>query len=536
MRFTSPILSNDIAYFDRAAAQHAVDFFEQNLCHTKGRWAGKPFLLDMEWERYIIRSLYGWRRRSDGLRLYRRAYISVPRKTGKSELCAGIALYMLVADGEQTPEVYSVACDEYQAAIVFEDAKRMVVASSTLSAQVSLGASQLRCGQNNGKYRVLSREVGSKHGLNASCVIFDELHAQKSRLLWDTLCTSTMAREEPFIVAITTAGDDNETICGEQYEYACNIARGHVVDPSYFVFIQQADPEKDDWTKVETWIASNPAYNVIIKPEEIADAANKAVNNVGEQNAFKQLRLNMWVHQSKRWLDLSYWDKCKVPVGSLEGRKGYIGFDLATTTDIAAAVEVWAPLEKGGRWGLIPMFFIPADNIKSRSERDHVNYAAWVQRGFIRTTNGNVVDYEVIRAYANERKKQAPGIAGAATDPWNATQFATSLIADGWDVISVQQGWKSLSPASKEFERLLQSECLAHDGNPVMRWMADNCAVVRDPAGNIKPTKANPIKRIDGISAAISALFRFVMTPEEPPASPGIFVYDAGHYVDILKP
>lgn len=525
MRFTSPIPSNDTAYFDKAAAAHAVSFFDDRLVHTKGRWAGQPFKIDMEWQRYVIRSLYGWRRRKDGLRLYRRAYISVPRKNGKSELCAGIALYMLVADGEKTPEVYSVACDEYQAAIVFEDAKRMVIASPVLSESVTLGASQLRCEQNNGKYRVLSREVGSKHGLNASCVIFDELHAQKSRMLWDVLTTSSMAREEPLIVAITTAGDDNETICGEQYEYACNIARGHVDDPSYFVFIQQADPEKDDWTQEQTWKAANPSYGVIIKPEEIADAANKAMNNVGEQNAFKQLRLNMWVHQASRWLNLEYWDKCRVPVGSLDGRKAYMGFDLATTTDIAAAVEVWAPLLPGGRFGIIPMFFIPADNIKGRSERDHVNYEAWTQRGFVRTTSGNVVDYEAIRAYANERKQQHPGIAGAATDPWNATQFATSLMADGWDVVQVNQGYKSLSPAAKEFERLLQSEALAHDGNPVLRWNADNCAVLRDPAGNIKPTKENATKRIDGISAIISALYRFVKTEDQPPASPGISVY-----------
>lgn len=524
MRYINPTPSTDTAYFDEAAASYAVEFFEKYLVHTKGKWAGEPFKVDMEWQRYVLRNLYGWKRVTDGLRLYRRAYISVPRKNGKSEICAGIALYHLLADGEASPEVYSAAADEYQAAIVFEVAKDMAMTSPALSERVTHYAAQLRCSGNNGRYRVLSREVGSKHGLNASCIVFDELHAQKSRMLWDALTTSTMAREQPMVVAITTAGDDDMTICGEQYEYALNIARGHVDDPSYFVFIQQAD-EGDDWTAETTWKAANPSYGVIIKPEEIADAEHKAENNPGEQNAFKQLRLNMWVHQAARWLDLSYWDRCKVPVGSLDGRRGFMGFDLASTTDIAAAVEVWAPFLPGGRWGIVPMFFIPGDNIKGRSERDHVNYEAWVQQGYIRTTPGNIVDYDFIRAYANARKALCPGIAGAATDPWNATQFTTSLMNDGWDVIQVQQGYKSLSPPSKEFERLMLSEQLAHGGNPVLRWMADNVSVVRDPAGNIKPTKVKATKRIDGLAAAIDALFRFIMAPEAPPANPGIFVY-----------
>jgi phage terminase large subunit-like protein len=384
---------------------------------------------------------------------------------------------------------------------------------------------KLECKSNNGVYRVLSREVGPKHGINASCIIFDELHVQKSRKLWDVITPSTIAREQPLVVAITTAGDDDTTICGEQYEYALNIARGHVVDPSFFVFIQQADQEKDDWTAVATWRDANPSYGVIIKPEEIAAAANKALNNPGEQNAFKQLRLNMWVHQAVRWLDLGYWDKCRVPIGSLEGRRAYIGLDLSSTTDIAAAVEVWQPRVVGGRWDLVPMFFIPENNIKGRSERDHVNYEAWVSQGYIKTTPGNVVDYEFIRAYVNDRKAICPGIAGAAVDPWNATQFTTNLMGDGWDVVTVQQGYKSLSPASKEFERLMLSEQLAHGGNPVLRWMADNVSVVRDPAGNIKPTKVKVTRRIDGIAAIIDALFRFIMAPEAPPPNPGISVY-----------
>lgn len=525
MRFINPTPSPELAYFDEEAANYAVDFFEKHLVHTIGKWAGLQFKIDMEWQQYVLRNIYGWKRITDGLRLYRTAYISVPKKNGKSELCAGIALYHLLADGEASPQVYSVAGDEDQAAIVFKVARDMTMASPALSERVTPYTLKLECNSNNGVYRVLSREVGPKHGINASCIIFDELHVQKSRKLWDVLTPSTIAREQPLTVAITTAGDDDTTICGEQYEYALNIARGHVVDPSYFVFIQQADQEKDDWTAEAVWRDANPSYGVIIKPEEIATAANKALNNPGEQNAFKQLRLNMWVHQAVRWLDLGYWDKCKVSIGSLEGRRAYMGFDLASTTDIAAAVEVWAPLLPGGRWSIVPMFFIPEDNIVGRGERDKVDYQTWVDQEYIRTTPGNVVDYEFIRAYANERKAQHIGILGAATDPWNATQFTTSLMNDGWDVITVQQGYKSLSPASKEFERLMLSECLAHSGNPVLRWMADNVSVVRDPAGNIKPNKAKATKRIDGISAAIDALFRFVKTEEEQPANPGIFVY-----------
>lgn len=496
-------------YFDERSAVIAVNFFERLLRHSKGEWSGQPFTLQ-EWQkRDIVRPLFGWRRKSDHTRRYRTAYIEVPRKNGKSTLSAGIALYMLFADGEPAAEIYSAAADREQAAIVFDEAKRMVEASPELKSRSEIYKRAIFVPETLSSYKVLSADAPTKHGINAHGIIFDELHAQPNRELWDVLTTSIGARRQPLIVAVTTAGYDHNSICWEQHEYARQVMRGIIDDPTFFSYIAAAD-EADDWMSQETWAKANPSLGVTIKKEYLEQEARRAKQSPAYQNTFRRLHLNQWTQQETRWLDLAAWDECGAPFDAklLDGAICYGGLDLASTSDIAAFVLCF-PHEAGEdeHYIWLPFFWIPEENIIERSRRDRVPYDAWARAGLLYVTPGNVIDYGFI-VRTIEALGERYHIREIAFDRWGAFQVSQQLEGAGFTMVGFGQGFNSMSVPTKELLRIVLNHRLRHGGHPVLRWMADNMVVSTDPAGNVKPNKQKSREKIDGIVAGIMALDR----------------------------
>lgn len=495
-------------WFDERAAQAVVVFFEKVLRHTKGEWHGQPFRL-MPWQREILRTLFGWKR-EDGTRRYRTAYIEVPRKNGKSSLAAGVALYLLFADGEPGAEIYSAAADRDQAAIVFETAKEMVEASPILLQHAEIYKRSIVVTSTHSVYRVLSAEAYTKHGINAHGIIFDELHAQPDRELWDVLTTSTGARRQPLTVAITTAGYDRESICWEIHEYARQVRDGIIQDDSFFPCIIAADPE-DDWLDPAVWARANPGLGVTVKMEYLEQEAQRARLMPAYQNTFRRLHLNQWVQQETRWLPLEAWDACDLPVDAkeLEGKECYGGLDLASTIDVAAFVLVFPPTSEGEPYRVLAFFWIPREHMIERSRKDRVPYDTWVRQGLITATEGDVIDYGRIVSDIDSLGERYH-IREIAFDRWGAFQISQQLEAAGFTMVGFGQGFASMSAPTKELLRLVLDRKIAHGGHPVLRWMADNVVVRQDPAGNVKPDKQKSREKIDGIVALIMALDRAI--------------------------
>ena len=503
------ISGNGQFHFDEKAASMVVTFFEKVLVHTKGEWSGEFFHLQ-PWQRdEIVRPLFGWKR-ADGTRRYRRAYIEIPRKNGKSTLSAGLALFLLFADSEPGAEIYSAAADRDQAAIVFDTAKSMVESAPALQRLSDVFKRSIVVPSSRSTYRVLSADAYTKHGLNAHGVIFDELHAQPTRDLWDVLTTSTGARRQPMLVAITTAGFDRNSICWEQHEYARQVREGIIEDGSFFSYVAAAD-EKDDWQSPAVWAKANPGLGVTVKTEYLETEAGRAAQVPAYQNTFRRLHLNQWTQQEERWLDIAAWDACGWPVDAddLAGRACYAGLDLASTTDIAALALVFPP-EDDGMYQVMMRFWIPEEALIERSRRDRVPYDAWARDGFITATSGNVIDYATIRQSIEDLGERYD-IREIAFDRWGAIEMSQNLEAAGFTMVAFGQGFASMSAPTKELLRIVLGRQIAHGAHPVLRWMADNMTVKQDAAGNVKPVKPDTRKsgkRIDGMVAMVMGLDR----------------------------
>lgn len=493
-------------WFDERAATAAVRFFERVLRHTKGEWAGKPFTLQQWQIDEVIRPLFGWKRVSDNRRRFRYAYLSWPRKSGKSTLASGLALFLLVADGEGGAEIYSAAADKEQARIVFDQAKQFVLESPPLQRAGVRPYKNDILAPAHSRYHVLSADAFTKHGKNPHGVMFDELHAQPHRELYDVLRTAMGARRQPLFIMITTAGFDQNSICYEQYEYAKKILAGVVVDHEYFVHITEADRE-DDWTDPAVWRKANPSLGVTVTEEFLAGECKRALASPAYQNTFRRLYLNQWTSQESRWLDLMAWNACGAPLPDLAGRECYVGLDLASTTDVAAWAAVFPPTEEDDTWWIKPHFYVPKDNLVERGQQNRAPYELWVKQGHLTATDGNVIDYATIErdvlAFAETHVIRQVGV-----DTWNAQQMAQNLQAAGLDVWAVRQTFAGLSPATKEFERLVLAGAVGHGGHPVLRWMVDNVTVVTDAAENLKPDKKRSRNKIDGVVATLNALDR----------------------------
>lgn len=496
-------------YFEPSAGFHVVAFFHRYLRHSTGHWDGLPFILQ-PWQRRMLYRLFGWKR-ADGSRRFRIAYVEVPKKNGKSTLASGIALYMCSADGEASAEVYTAAADKDQASITYRECAKMVNASPQLKERLEVVDSRktIAYTRKSSFIRALSADAFTKEGLNIHALIFDELHAQKTRELWDALRYAGAARRQPLIFAITTAGYDKNSICYEQHDYAKKILEGIITDSSFFACIYAAD-EEDDWKSESTWHKANPSLGVTINLQDYRSDFKEATNSPSKENSFKRYRLCLWTEQDVRWMQIEKWDSCHKPGLSLQelhGARSVGGLDLASTTDIAA-FALWFPDHKS----LLTYFFCPKESVSQRTLKARLPYELWVKQGYIIETEGNVVDYDKIRVFINELS-EVVDIEAIAIDRWNSTQLQTQLMGDGFEVVPFGQGFSSMSAPTKDFEKRVVSGDLFHDNNPVMRWMISNVSVEEDAAGNLKPSRKKSSEKIDGVVAGIMALGHAMTLP-----------------------
>lgn len=496
--------------FDGEKAKRTVDFINC-LKHTKGKWRGQPFEL-LPWQEAIIRDVFGTVK-ENGYRQYNTAYVEIPKKNGKSELAAGVALYMTCGDNEWGAEVYGCASDRQQASIVFDVAVDMVEQCPALKKRIKpvMSVKRLVYKPTNSFYQVLSAEAYTKHGLNVHAVIFDELHSQPNRELFDVMTKgSGDARTQPLFFLITTAGTDRHSVCFEQHQKAEDILQGRKIDPTFYPVIYGASDDAD-WSSEEVWRKANPSLGHTIDIEKVRNAYLSAKDNPAEENIFRQLRLNQWVKQSTRWMQMEKWDACAFPVNEREllGRECYGGLDLSSSIDITAFVLVFPPRSDMEKYIFLPYFWIPEENMIRRVRRDHVPYDVWAKQGFLQTTEGDVIHYGFIEKFIDDLGKKFH-IKEIAFDRWGAVQMVQNLEGLGFTVVPFGQGFKDMSPPTKRLMELVLEKNIAHGGHPVLRWMMDNIFVRTDPAGNIKPDKEKSTEKIDGAVAAIMGLDRAI--------------------------
>jgi phage terminase large subunit-like protein len=505
-----------VAVFSEAKADRAVAFF-QMLRHTKGQFYGQPFTL-LDWQRPIVRDVYGTVRES-GARQYKYIYVEIPKKNGKSEIAAGAALYHLFADGERSGEVYGCAADKSQASLVFDVAVDMIDQLPALKkrSRLQLSTKKITDKITGTFYKVVSAEAYTKHGLNPSAVIFDELHAQPNRDLWDVMTFGAGdARLQPIWWIITTAGDDPDRVSvgWEQHEYASRILAGEIVDPTWYPVIYGYDG--DDIYNEDIWAAANPSLGHTIQIESLREAAEKAKLKPADARLFRWLRLNQWITTKlTTWLPLDLWDQTVGEWNRAEmvGRECYLGVDLSTTTDLSSLCPIFPPQDTQRDWRAFWESFIPADSMADRVKSDRVPYDQWAPGGWVNATAGNVIDYLAIEEKILELSKLYK-IREVVADPAFATMLLQRLEAKGLTVVTVPQTYVNLTDPMNQVEVLLKEHKLSHEANPVARWAFGNTSIAKNGAGLIKYVKEHKgksvvrTKRIDPIAAFITGMCR----------------------------
>ena len=503
------------SHYDKKKADRAVKFIEM-LPHTKGEWEGKPFWL-LPWQEQIIRDLFGIVK-AEGFRQFRTAYIEIPKKQGKSELAAAIALYLLYADHEPSAEVFSAAADRQQASIVFDVAKRMVEMTPGLQkrSKVMSATKRIVNYSNAGYYQVVSADVGGKHGYSISGLVFDEIHNQPNRKLWDVLTKgSGDARRQALHVAITTAGTDRNSICFELHTKALDILSDRKVDPTFYPVVYSL-PMDADWQDEKNWYKVNPSLGYTVPIERMREAYLQSQDNPAEENVFRTLRLCQWVGSTVQWIPDHIYDLGNQPIDkhALRRRDCYAGLDLSSSGDITALVLMFPPRTDDEKYIMLPYFWVPEETIPKRVQQTSVPYDNWVAQGYVQATPGNVIDYAYIQNTIGELSYKYH-IREIAFDRWGSNMLVERLSEMGLTVVPFGQGYKDMSPASRAFYEELMKGNIIHGGNPVMKWMCGNVVIEQDPAGNIKPTKAKSKDKIDGVVAAIMALDRCIRHENE---------------------
>ena len=510
-------------------AEHICRFLEM-LPHIKGKWAGRRIVLDL-WQILIVTTVFGWYRKNGGCRRFRTVYIEVARKNAKSTLSSGVALYMLTADSEPGAEIYSAATTRDQARIVFDDARKMASMESGFRQRygVRVLAHSIYEVINGGKFSPLSAEGSTLDGLNIHFAVVDELHAHKTRAVYDVLETATGAREQSLIWNITTAGSDRSGICYEQRNYVTGIlntvlhrhdglgypikgSRGE--DDTYFGIIYTID-DADDWADESCWAKANPNYGVSVYADDMRRLADKAIKTASARPNFLTKRLNVWVNASSAWMDMRRWDDCadeSLTPEQFADCKCVIALDLASKKDIADKVLIFERNENGlDHYYAFASHYLPED---AAQEEANSQYAGWAEDGWLTTTPGNVIDFDQIE---NDLAQDliAYQVAEIPFDPWQATQLANNMAKKNAPMVEFRQTVQNMSEPMKHFEALVLSRRFHHSGDPVLTWMVSNVVAHLDAKDNIYPRKDSEEKKIDGAVAVIMGLARLINPAEE---------------------
>ena len=486
-------------YFDKKAAMRAIHFIEK-LKHTKGEWAGQRFRLE-PWQQFVLWNIFGWKN-ADGTRRFRYAYIEIARKNGKTALSAGIGLYMLFADGESRPEVYSAATVKDQAKICFSDAVEIVKATD-LKNYLTPYRNSIVYELKGGTMKPLSSDYGTHDGLNPSCGIIDEFHAHRDSGMFDVIKSAFGARKQPLMFVITTAGFNKSGACYAYRENVIKVLRGVNEDDSLFGIIYTLD-DKSEWDDPKMWIKANPNLGVSLSADYLADQVKDAKNRPEAVRNVMTKNVDLWVDAERTWILDDAWQKCigTTAPADLKGCACWGGLDLSNVSDITAYVLLF---HENDRFQLLPHFWIPEEKMREKIRKENINYDKWVAEGYVTVTPGNVIDYDFVKADIL-RIVADYDLRTSAYDRWNSSQTIIDLQNEGMECNPFGQGYGSMSAPTKEFEKLVLTGKIEHFGNPVLRWMLASTLVKTDPAGNIKPDKEKSTQKIDGIVAAIMAL------------------------------
>lgn len=511
-------LAGAAAMFDQKRADRAVWFFEQ-LKHTKGKFSGEPFIL-LPWQKKIVQDVYGTVK-ADGTRQYKYIYLEVPKKNGKSELAAAAALYHLFADGEKNGEVYGCAADRDQASLVFDVSVDMIDQAPALHkrARMKVSTKEIIDRVSGSKYKVLSAEAFRKHGLNVSAVIFDELHAQPNRELWDVMTFGAGdAREQPIWWVITTAGDDPDrvSIGWEIHDYAMQILSGDIVDPTWYPVIFSYDG--DDIYNEENWKIANPSLGTTIQIDSLREAAAKAVANPANERLFRWLRLNQWITTKlTTWLPVDLFDATVGDWNQMDmvGMDCFLGIDLSSTTDLTSLALLFPPQGTMLEWRVLWWSYIPRDGMQERIKSDRLPYDQYEREGWITVTEGNTVDYMVLEEKILELSKTYK-IQEIDADMHFATMLMQRLAKKDLEIVDIPQTFLNMTSPIDALEKLFMDGEISHLNDLVARWTFGNASIAKNGNGNMKFVKEHKgksvvrTKRIDPIVALANAMSRAV--------------------------
>lgn len=507
-------------YFDEAKGKHVCDFFGKYLRHSMGRWAGQPFAL-LGWQRDMLMELFGWRRES-GLPRYNRAIVFVAKKNGKSTLAAGLVAYYLLCGGERA-EVYGAAYTREQSSIIYREAKAMCHSSPALHRHLRPLESRKRIlnESTDSFYQALAGESGPVEGINPVFIVFDELHIQKTRVLWDALRYASDAREDSMLLSISTVGvADQTSIWWEQYQYARGLIDGSISDPACFAFIAQADEACRDDVELagqeEQWKKANPSYGQTVREDKFRDAYQEAKNDSAKWNSFCRYKLNVPTQQWSKAINMDDWRHCCGQLPELAQEWCFGGLDLGSSDDLTA-LALWFPRDAKPDY-LLMRFWLPEATISKRAGKGHQFYDNWRREGWLTVTPGETVDHEVvirdIVKLANDYR-----IEEIAYDPWTASHLVAKLEQEGLVMVKIAQSMASLAGPTKSFlERVICRDFVQE--SPILTWCASNVAVIDDPAGNVRPAKDKSSDKIDGIVAAIMAHGRASLAPKYDDSGP----------------
>ncbi len=507
--------------FDRKAAEKALRFFEF-LRLSEGEFDGQVFKL-MPWQAFIVGSLFGWKG-PDGFRRFRTAYIEAGKGNGKSPMAAAIGLYGEVADNEPGAEIYAAATNRDQARILFEDAQHMVDGSDAL-AELGLvnQVNTIIAPQSHGVFKPISAQARSLDGKRVHMALIDELHEHPTSLVVDKMRLGTKNRRQALIFEITNSGHDRTSVCWEHHQYSTQILEGVVEVDSWFAYVCALD-EGDDWRDESVWVKANPGLGTIITWKYLRETVQEAEGIASKQNLTRRLNFCEWTEGAERWLDMADWDDAAVAIDpeSLYGRSCYAGLDLAKVRDITSLCLLFPPAEAAEPWRALWWHWVPEDDIGRRSREDKVPYDAWARDGDLLTTPGNTTDFDFIHAEI-VRLAGLYDILEVPIDRTFAGELKRKLTDGGLDVVEFGQGFLDMGPPTDEIERLIVGHEFAHDGDPVLRWMASNAVIVEDAAGNHKIDKAKSSEKVDGLIALAMALGRAMVA--EPDGSGGTSFY-----------
>lgn len=506
--------------FDEAKADRVFKFFKY-LHHVEGPFAGQPIEL-ISAHQFDLGCIFGWVHHETGLRRYKKAYVQVGRKNAKTTLLAGVANYMMIGDGEESPKVYPAAVDREQARLLYDAAKSMAERSPDLLKRLDVRDYKITHRTRGGKMAPLSRETKNKDGLNPSCAIIDEYHAHVTSEIYDLISSAKGQRAQPLIVIITTAGMDTESPCYKEYQYCKDILTGKIsgdqASDRYFVMIRELDPGDDEHDPAN-WVKANPLrVGIPASLTELQEQHDEAFSSQdpGKVRTFRVKNLNVWVHGNEDTYMGEYmakWDRLAVPREAfwelVKGRPANVGADLSKKIDLTADGHVF--VLEDGRIAVTAMGFMPEAGVKRHEKTDHIPYRDWAKDGWLTITEGDVTDYNRVKDHIQEIEKiRSCPVAELCEDPWNATHFANEMQELGYSVVEIRQTMANLSEATKLFRELVAQGKIVHDGSPLLKWCVGNAVQIVDTKENImlSKKKAGDTRRIDLIAALINALVR----------------------------